>query len=108
MEFHSEMVAAMGDDPKITPLKTVSVGVRKGAGVICSAKGTCKLIEESENNSQSSSNSAEVACEEVKKVCKRKRQDELVDLLMKVRDERRKFQEEQMKVNERKIALMEI
>ena len=41
-------------------------------------------------------------------MCKRKRQDELVDLFLEVRDERRKFQEEQMKVNERKIyALME-
>ena len=56
--------------------------------VICSAKGTCKPTEESENNSQSTSNSAEVAFEKVKKVCKRKTQDELVDLLLEVRDER--------------------
>ena len=34
IEFHSEMMAVMGDDPKITPLKTVSVGVGKGAGVM--------------------------------------------------------------------------
>ena len=34
MDFHSEMMAVMGDDPKITPLKTVSVGVGKGAGVM--------------------------------------------------------------------------
>nr|XP_022304392.1 uncharacterized protein LOC111111608 [Crassostrea virginica] len=106
MEFHSEMMVVMGDDPKITPLKTVSVGVGKGVSVMCSAKGVCKPIEESEK-SQSTSKSAEVACEKVKKVCKRKRQDELVDLLLEARDERRKFQEEQMKVNERKIALME-
>ena len=77
MEFHSEMVAVMGDDPKITPLKTVSVGVRKGASVICSAKGTCKPIEESENNSQSTINSTEVACEKVKK-CVRGRMSSLI------------------------------
>ena len=106
MEFHSEMMVVMGDDPKITPLKTVSVGVGKGVSVMCSAKGVCKPVEESEK-SQSTSKSVEVACEKVKKVCKRKRQDELVDLLLEARDERRKFQEEQMKVNERKIALME-
>ena len=112
MEFHSEMMVVMGDDPKITPLKTVSVGVGKEASVMCSAKRKnnvkkCKPIEESENNGQSTSNSAEVVCGKVKIVCKRKRQDELVDLLLEVRDERRKFQEEQMKVNERKIAIME-
>ena len=106
MEFHSEMMAVMADGPKNTPLKTVSVGVGKGASVMCSAKRKnnvkkCKPFEESENNGQSTSNSAEVVCEKVKIVCKRKRQDELVDLLLEVRDERRKFQEEQMKVNER-------
>ena len=67
MEFHSKMMAAIGDDPKIIPLKTVSVGVGKGVSVMCRAKGTCKPIEESENNSQSTSNSAEVACEKVNK-----------------------------------------
>ena len=35
-------------------------------------------------------------------MCRRKRQDELVDLFLEVRDERRMFQEEQMKVNESK------
>ena len=39
----------------------MSVGVGKGAGVMCSANGTCKPIEESENNSQITSKSAEVA-----------------------------------------------
>ena len=39
MEFHSEMMAVIGDDPKNTPLKTLSVGVGKGASVMCSAKG---------------------------------------------------------------------
>ena len=41
----------------------MSIGVGKGGSVMCRAKGTCKPIEESENNSQSTSNSAEVACE---------------------------------------------
>ena len=61
IEFHSEMMAVMGDDPIFTPLKTVFVGVGKGVSVMCSAEGTCKPIEESENNSQSTSNSSEVA-----------------------------------------------
>ena len=43
------------------------VGVGKGVSVMCRAKGTGKPIEESENNSQSTSISAEVAREKVKK-----------------------------------------
>ena len=68
MEFYSKIMAVIGDDPKFIPFKTVSVGVGKGVIVMCSAKGTCKPIEERENNSQSTSNSAEVSCEKVKKV----------------------------------------
>ncbi|XP_062612831.1 uncharacterized protein LOC134274571 isoform X2 [Saccostrea cucullata] len=99
MEFHKEMMEVMGDDPKITPLKTVSVGVSKGVSIITSEKG-----EKEEGHEKVS---GKVGCEKVKKVSKRKREDELIDLLTEVRDDRRKFQEEQIRVNERKLVLME-
>ncbi|XP_061190620.1 uncharacterized protein LOC133198558 isoform X2 [Saccostrea echinata] len=99
MEFYEEMMEVMGDDPKITPLKTISVGVGKRLSIISGEKG-----EKGEGHERVS---VKVGCEKVKNVSKRKREDELIDLLTEVRDDRRKFQEEQMRVNERKLVLME-
>lgn len=97
MEFHSEMMEVMGDDPKITPLKTVSVGVGKGVNVVCGEKDDgekgCEIVK--------------ARGEREKKASKRKREDELFELLTEVRDDRRRFQEEQVRMNERKLEIME-
>lgn len=45
--------------------------------------------------------------EREKKASKRKREDELFELLTEVRDDRRRFQEEQVRMNERKLEIME-
>lgn len=97
MEFHSEMMEVMGDDPKITPLKTVSVGVGKGVNVVCGEK----------DDSEKGCEIGKARGEKEKKVSKRKREDELFELLTEVRDDRRRFQEEQVRMNERKLELME-
>uniref|UniRef100_K1S4B9 Myb/SANT-like DNA-binding domain-containing protein n=1 Tax=Magallana gigas TaxID=29159 RepID=K1S4B9_MAGGI len=85
MEFHSEMMEVMGDDPKITPLKTVSVGVGKCVNVVCGEK----------DDSEKGCEIVKARGEREKKASKRKREDELFELLTEVRDDRRRFQEEQ-------------
>lgn len=97
MEFHSEMMEVMGDDPKITPLKTVSVGVGKGVNVVCGEK----------DDSEKGCEIVKARGEREKKASKRKREDELFELLTEVRDDRRRFQEEQVRMNERKLEIME-
>lgn len=81
MEFYFEMMEVMGDDLKIIFLKIVFVGVGKGVNVVCGEK----------DDSEKGCEIVKVRGEREKKVSKWKREDELFELLMEVRDDRRRF-----------------
>ena len=94
-EFYEDMAKVMGTNPNVRPLKTIAVGA-----------GNQVLMKEQEQGKQDIQHKKEI---DVAKPKKRKttpsKQDELLSILRELREDRRRFEEEQKAMFAAKMKL---